>query len=189
MYRLAQPMSLQGLLYVFVLVAIVCGCAVAPTPTAVPPTATAVPPSVVPTATLNVPTATNTATEAPPTATVLPTPTTVKPTATEENLTTSSEDISGTVSAQNANPCLACHKYDELLALKPKFEVKAGSVNPHWYVPHDSKQILECTNCHVPHATSPLPKGPQDVDMSQVNVETCFSCHHLQNFTPCKTCH
>lgn len=172
-----------------VLVVMVCGCAAAPTPTAVPPTATAVPPSAVPSATVQVPTATNTPTVAPPTATVLPTPTTVEPIATVESPTASSGDISETVSAQNANPCLACHKYDELLALKPKFQVKSGAVNPHWYVPHDSKQIPECTNCHVPHATSPLPKGPQDVDMSQVNIEMCFSCHHLQNFSPCKTCH
>lgn len=206
MNRLVQPTSLQGLLFALVLVALLWGCAAAPipiavpTPTGVPPTATAVPRTAVPTATLEVPTATSTATDVPPTASstatevpptvlAIPTPTIVEPTATAASSTVSTGDISGTVSAQNANPCLGCHKYNDLLALKPKFELESGSVNPHWYVPHDSKNIPECTNCHVPHAISPLPKGPQDVDMSQVNVQMCFSCHHLQNFTPCKTCH
>lgn len=188
---------LHFLFLVLVVGILVGGCAATPIP--VPPTATPLPPQVtlvppVPTSTVALVPPTMTVLPTPtvpePTATLLPTPTVPEPTATSQiSLTASAENTLEPPSPLSTNPCLGCHNYNKLLALEPKFIVKDEPVNPHRYIPHDSKEIPDCTSCHEPHSTSPLPKGPEDVDMSKVNVEMCFSCHHLQNLTPCESCH
>ncbi|MCI5850758.1 MAG: cytochrome c3 family protein [Sutterellaceae bacterium] len=86
--------------------------------------------------------------------------------------------------------CLACHgPIEKLTALPPKYDAGDGKlVNPHKFVPHDSKDLAkfpECTTCHTPH-TMPPPKGFHD---KNANVETCFSCHHEMNFKKCSECH
>ncbi len=89
----------------------------------------------------------------------------------------------------NASVCVTCHPFEELLGLPPMFEFNKELINPHVYVPHDTEEFLECTACHTPHSLDPLPKGPEDVDLSGVTIEACFSCHHLQDLTPCTECH
>jgi cytochrome b subunit of formate dehydrogenase len=89
----------------------------------------------------------------------------------------------------NASVCVSCHPFDELMELAPMFEFNDELVNPHVYVPHDTEEYLQCTACHTPHSLDPLPEGPEDVDLTGVTIEACFSCHHLQELTPCKECH
>jgi hypothetical protein len=106
---------------------------------------------------------------------------------------------SATVAAVQAAPvpgkaCLDCHgPVDKFMAASTRYQVPGGEkINPHRYVPHDSKsaaEIPDCTNCHSAHSLSPLPKTGT-VDRSKLNVEWCFkACHHTKDFTPCKKCH
>ncbi len=154
---------------------------VAPMPTNVPPTATSAPPTAIPTESVVVMTAT--ATPVVNATTEVAATEQVSPTVQAENT------VESTAEAANSNPCLSCHSFQELLVMEPRYDYGEGQVNPHWYVPHDSTAIPDCTTCHTPHSTAPLPKGPEDVDLSRVNVDYCYSCHHLQNFTPCAVCH
>jgi hypothetical protein len=99
--------------------------------------------------------------------------------------------------AQVAKPpegkCIKCHgPFDKLIKAPAKYIAPSGEkINPHRYVPHDSKlakDIPDCTHCHAAHKLSPLPaKG--SIDLSKVNVQWCYSCHHENNLTSCKDCH
>ena len=85
--------------------------------------------------------------------------------------------------------CLKCHgPFDKLLNAPPSFVAKSGEkVRPHMYVPHDLKEIPDCGSCHKPHS---LPPDKNEIaKLPKPNVDTCFSCHHTENFTPCKSCH
>ena len=185
------------------------GCASVPTltPTAVPPT---VAPTKVPAATATTqpsPVATTapsaTATKPAATATTVASATATKPAATATTVaaatamvaataTSSSQPSTATTSAGSPSAvCLGCHgPFEKLTALPAKFKTDSGEVvNPHRYVPHDSKTITDCTNCHTAHALSPLPTAGS-IDLSKVDVTWCYnSCHHQNNFTPCKACH
>jgi len=97
--------------------------------------------------------------------------------------------------AERAKPterkCLDCHgPFDKLLKLPAKYTAPSGEkINPHRYVPHDSKlakAIPECTHCHKAHPPRPA-KG--SVDLSKVDVTWCYTCHHVNNLTSCKECH
>jgi hypothetical protein len=97
------------------------------------------------------------------------------------------------VAAQTANGCLSCHgPFDKLIQTTANYVAPSGEkTSPHRYVPHDSKlekDIPECSRCHTAHPVSPLPaKG--SIDLSKVNVEWCFTCHHEKNLKSCKDCH
>lgn len=167
-----------------------------PTATLVPPTATSVPPTaalVSPTATPVPPKAAlvpATATSVPPTKTPEPTTATVARTATEEATATANAGPtpgSETPNASSALLCLGCHgPFDKLINAQIEFTTSGDeTLNPHRFVPHDSKNVPQCTKCHVPH---PIPLKSTDT-VPEANVEWCFSCHHQWTFTPCKECH
>ncbi|MGW8178829.1 MAG: cytochrome c3 family protein [bacterium] len=83
--------------------------------------------------------------------------------------------------------CLDCHgPFEDLTAKAPSFTIEDGSqVNPHRYVPHDSKTIPECAYCHEAH---PFP--PEEAVKRPSSISYCFSCHHHgKDFAPCKSCH
>jgi hypothetical protein len=90
--------------------------------------------------------------------------------------------------------CLGCHgPFDKIIAGSEKYVLPSGEkINPHRFVPHDSKKeddIPECTHCHLVHPIDPLP-AQGSVDLSKVSVKWCYeACHHEENFTPCKQCH
>lgn len=96
---------------------------------------------------------------------------------------------SGTVDETSAK-CLECHGTFEDLTAKPGNFVATNmegeiKINPHRYVPHTSKDIPECTNCHEEH---PVP--PESTVPRPDNVSWCYAaCHHQENFTVCTTCH
>ena len=89
--------------------------------------------------------------------------------------------------------CLDCHgPFDKLIASTTNYVASSGEkTSPHRYVPHNSKlekDIPDCAHCHTAHSLSSLPaKG--SIDLSKVNVEWCFSCHHEKNLQSCKDCH
>ncbi len=90
--------------------------------------------------------------------------------------------------------CLDCHgPLEKFMAGSTAYQVPGGKkVNPHRYVPHDSKRADEapvCANCHAAHSLSPLPKSGS-IDRSTLNVDWCYkACHHTKDFTSCKECH
>ena len=86
--------------------------------------------------------------------------------------------------------CLQCHgPLEKLTQLAPMYQTESGKViNPHKFIPHDSKdpaKFPECTTCHTPHPMPP-PKGFKD---KSANVEMCYSCHHNYTFQKCSACH
>lgn len=86
--------------------------------------------------------------------------------------------------------CLECHGPFEELAAKPgSFTITdwqgEHKINPHRYVPHKSKDVPACVNCHVVH---PVP--PESTPEKPKYIKWCYdACHHQQDFTPCSTCH
>ena len=94
-----------------------------------------------------------------------------------------------TENGSSATACLNCHGPFEKLASAPSsFVMKSGEkVTPHRYVPHDLKEIPDCVSCHKPH--SAIPTKSEIQTLPKPNVETCFSCHHSENFRSCKSCH
>ena len=85
--------------------------------------------------------------------------------------------------------CLTCHgPFEKLAKDTAGFKVPSGETGtPHRYVPHDTKEIPECTECHVPH---PVPlEDPTKVEKPE-GVKWCYSgCHHTSDLQPCKSCH
>jgi len=85
------------------------------------------------------------------------------------------------------NDCLSCHgPFEQLASAQPNFAVSESSkINPHRYVPHDSKEIPDCTVCHETH---PVP--PAEPVKKPTSVGWCYNtCHHLYDFTACTECH
>jgi nitrate/TMAO reductase-like tetraheme cytochrome c subunit len=93
-------------------------------------------------------------------------------------------------SGKVAAKCLACHgPYDKLAETTTDFKAKSGeTVTPHMYVPHAEKtDIPACTECHTPHE---IPLGDKSEVVKPDNLDYCYhSCHHMQNFQTCSTCH
>jgi hypothetical protein len=89
--------------------------------------------------------------------------------------------------AKDAAHCLKCHGPFEKLAEKTaKYVTEWDEVaNPHVYVPHDSKTIVECSECHDPH---PIPFKPVEGGR-EPSVKFCYSCHHAETLVNCKQCH
>jgi hypothetical protein len=87
-----------------------------------------------------------------------------------------------------AELCLGCHgPFDKLKARTAAYTAPDGvKVNPHLNVPHDSKNVTTCTECHEVH---PLPvTGP--VKIAKATMQYCYAaCHHTNDFTPCVQCH
>ena len=89
--------------------------------------------------------------------------------------------------------CLGCHgPFDKLAGMAPTFKAPSGeTINPHYFVPHNSKEakaVPECTNCHEPHLIPPTTAAL--ADLPKPGVDWCYTaCHHKNNFTPCKECH
>ena len=92
---------------------------------------------------------------------------------------------------KGAAACLPCHggSFDELAAKKAGFKSDSGMVNPHQFIPHNERKagnVPDCLDCHTAHPNPPKEK----IDLSKVNIETCYlSCHHQQNFEKCDNCH
>ena len=85
--------------------------------------------------------------------------------------------------------CLGCHgPFDKIAKATAEWQSPAGDkTTPHRYIPHDSTDVPECTECHTPHEIPPKDKAsvvkPKDVGF-------CYdSCHHAHNLQPCKNCH
>jgi len=57
--------------------------------------------------------------------------------------------------------CLACHgPYEKIMAATASYCMPSGeTTSPHKYVPHKSKNIPECRNCHTAHALPPPSKA------------------------------
>lgn len=85
--------------------------------------------------------------------------------------------------------CLQCHgPLEKLTSMPPMYDADPGKINPHKFIPHDSRdpaKFPECTTCHTPHPLPP-PKGFKD---KSANVEMCYSCHHNYTFQKCSGCH
>ncbi len=92
---------------------------------------------------------------------------------------------SATVSPQNAI-CLACHgPFEKLVAATADYAWPNGEkTSPHRYLPHDSKDIPECSNCHKPH---PVPLVSTE-ELPKPSVQWCYKCHH-RRVLQCGTCH
>jgi|WetSurSiteA1Bulk_404760.scaffolds.fasta_scaffold47793_2 hypothetical protein len=86
--------------------------------------------------------------------------------------------------------CLGCHgPYEKIIKATENFKTPNGDAStPHRYVPHDSKDIPECTECHVPHGLTPLPE--KSTVEKPKDVQFCYDgCHHMRNLQSCKNCH
>jgi len=99
----------------------------------------------------------------------------------------------GQTTANSKEACLDCHgPFDKLAAATASYVAASGEkITPHRYVPHDSKEakgIPECSNCHQPH---PLPPTARNLaNAAKPDVHWCLmTCHHNNNFEPCKKCH
>ena len=95
--------------------------------------------------------------------------------------------------ATTKEACLNCHgPFETLTAKTPDYVAPSGeTIVPHRFVPHSSgeaKAIPECNNCHEGH---PLPpEGAAIKALPKADVQWCYTtCHHENNFTPCKACH
>jgi hypothetical protein len=89
--------------------------------------------------------------------------------------------------------CLNCHgPFDKLALATANYMAPSGErTTSHRYVPHNSKEaktIPECSNCHQSH---PVPPTASDLAvLPKPDVQWCYTtCHHKNNFTPCKDCH
>jgi predicted CXXCH cytochrome family protein len=168
---------------IFVLTILLSGCAPALAPTdapALPLTATvavATGPTAVPSA----------APTLPPTATVAKaaTPTSL-PTTAPTVPPTAAPAVATSASGSPKDACLACHgPFDKLIAATADYTPpNSPKQSPHRYVPHDSKDVPECSNCHQPH---PVPLT-STVGLLKANVQWCFGCHH-KRVLECGTCH
>lgn len=86
--------------------------------------------------------------------------------------------------------CLACHgpSLEKFLEKSVQYKTDGQVINPHRFVPHDSKKaedFPDCLNCHKPHALPP-PQGYHD---TKVQVTLCYDCHHNYKFEACNQCH
>ena len=82
--------------------------------------------------------------------------------------------------------CLSCHgPFDKLAASTADYAMPSGEKkSPHYYVPHKSKHIPECSNCHKPH---PVPLVSKE-GLPKAGTDYCYTCHHKGGLE-CGTCH
>ncbi len=109
----------------------------------------------------------------------------------EKPATEKPESISGATlgasEAKDAAYCLKCHGPFEKIVERTKAFVTEWDehVNPHLYVPHDSRTIVDCGQCHAGHAI-PFKAGEA---IPKATVKYCYSCHHSEELVNCKECH
>lgn len=91
-----------------------------------------------------------------------------------------------TAAAISKDVCLGCHgPFDKVVSATADYTMPNGEkANPHRYVPHDSKDIPECSYCHVPH---PVPLTSTE-GLPKPSVQYCYGCHHA-GVLQCGTCH
>ena len=85
--------------------------------------------------------------------------------------------------------CLACHgPFDKIMKATAEWKTPSGdTASPHKYIPHDSKDIPQCTECHTPHE---IPLKDKAAVVKPKDLQFCYdSCHHMKNLQSCKTCH
>ena len=83
--------------------------------------------------------------------------------------------------------CLKCHgPFEKLIdATKDYVSQFDEHINPHQFVPHDSKSVPDCASCHEAH---PIPIKAGSAPASP-ELTYCYSCHHTQTFETCAQCH
>lgn len=88
--------------------------------------------------------------------------------------------------ASSTEECLKCHgPFDKIAAATANYPMPSGEkTTPHRYVPHKSKDIPECANCHKPH---PLPLTSK-AEVPKPETDYCYKCHHAE-VLQCGTCH
>ncbi len=85
--------------------------------------------------------------------------------------------------------CLMCHgPFDKLISETSDYLMPSGDEeiksSPHRYMPHNSKNIPECSECHKPH---PVPLTSTE-GLPKPEVNYCYACHHA-GVLQCGTCH
>lgn len=85
--------------------------------------------------------------------------------------------------------CLMCHgPYEKLVSSTSGYLMQDGDEkvksSPHRYMPHDSKDIPECGECHKPH---PVPLTSKE-GLPKADAKWCYLCHHTGDLK-CGTCH
>ncbi|MFA5852326.1 MAG: cytochrome c3 family protein [Spirochaetales bacterium] len=103
---------------------------------------------------------------------------------------TATEAVSGASTDEgpkDAAYCLKCHGPFEKLAERTKDYITDWDekANPHVYIPHNTKTIVDCTECHDVHA---IPYNPAE-SLRTPNVQYCYSCHHAETLVNCNQCH
>lgn len=85
--------------------------------------------------------------------------------------------------------CLTCHgPFEELAQAVPDYVTAEGDeVNPHVTLPHDTDEPVLCSNCHPGHPVHVDMVRPGEI--AEPDVEFCYTCHHVRDFTPCSECH
>jgi hypothetical protein len=85
--------------------------------------------------------------------------------------------------------CLGCHgPFDKIAKATAEWKAASGeTTTPHRYVPHDSTDVPQCTECHTAHE---IPLKDKATVVKPKDLIFCFdACHHARNLQPCKSCH
>jgi len=93
------------------------------------------------------------------------------------------------VNKPSKEQCLACHgSFEKIAKDTADFKAKSGEVGtPHRYIPHDTQDLPECTECHKPHV---IPLQDKATVEKPGDVNWCYSsCHHASNLEKCSSCH
>ena len=108
------------------------------------------------------------------------------PAATPAKTTSTTAAAAPKAAASSKDTCLGCHgPFDKLTAATADYAMPSGEkTSPHRYVPHKSKNIPECSNCHKPH---PVPLASKE-GLPKGETDYCYTCHH-QGGLECGTCH
>lgn len=105
--------------------------------------------------------------------------------------------FNGTATAEmTPDDCMACHgnDFEKLREATANWSNEWGDkIQPHVYLdpsakkPHESTVLPECVGCHSQH---PIPV-PKDYQHEKPTLESCYSCHHMENFQKCSDagCH
>jgi predicted CXXCH cytochrome family protein len=117
-----------------------------------------------------------------------PMATAAKPTKAATKPTTAPTAVSKAAGGSKAD-CLMCHgPFEKIITATADYKMPSGDreikSNPHRYVPHDSKDIPECSYCHEPHPVPPTSaKG-----LPKPKATWCYGCHH-NKILRCGGCH
>ena len=85
--------------------------------------------------------------------------------------------------------CLECHDWEEISNKDPYYASynpeESMPINPHRYVPHETKDKVSCVSCHTAHDED----EPDASKVVKASVTECFMCHHSMTFKLCDECH